>query len=538
MPGDHPARRGTIMSTRPRTPDSRLTRRDALKAGAFALAGAVGGGTLGAPRAALGQTPRSGGTFVSAQTTEATGLDPQLVPALSRSRRSPLFYNQLVRFDAELTPQPDLAESWDVSKDGLTWTFKLRQGVKFHDGQELTSADVKFTFDRLFDKSPGKSDFVAVDHVEPTGKYQVKFVTKEPFAGLLAALGGFWGFIISEAGIKKYGDLNKAALGTGPFMLEDWKVEQQLTLKKHPDYFKKGRPYVDQAILRTIPDEANIVAALRTGQIQHAFIEDNKNWNLMKDDKNLTGYRSSRLGYDYLNINASRGPLKDVRVRQAISWTVDRSAVLRVAAAGFGKLTAPATPPMKAWQIPEEQWMRYYRPDVDKARKLMAEAGVAGGFTVKLLVIPTFPTMVSGAPVVAANLKRIGINAEIENVEYAVWIKRWLAKDFDMTMNTTPGYADPDTAFFRALHSTKGQNWNSWSVPEIDALLEEGRRTMDQKKRKEIYDKTQVAILENVPHLWLFSAETIDFTQASVKGWKQHPMTLLYGFEGVWIDKA
>jgi peptide/nickel transport system substrate-binding protein len=513
----------------PRAP---ITRRDLLRASGLGL------GALALARPARAQSPRAGGTFVSAQTTEATGLDPQLVPALSRSRRSPLFYNQLVRFDADLVPQPELAESWEVSKDGNTWTFKLRQGVKFHDGQELTSADVKFTFDRLFEKSPGKSDFIAVDKVEPAGKYQVKFVTKEPFAGLLASLGGFWGFIVSEAGIKKHGDLNKAALGTGPFMLEDWKVEQQLTLKKHPQYFKKGLPHVDGAILRTIPDEANIVAALRTGQIQHAFIEDNKNWNLLKEEKGLTGYRSSRLGYDYLNINASRGPLKDVRVRQAISWAVDRTAVLRVAAAGFGKLTAPATPPMKAWQIPEDQWMRYYKPDVEKARKLMADAGQGSGFTVKLLVIPTFPTMISGAPVVAANLKRIGITAEIENVEYAVWIKRWLAKDFDMTMNTTPGYADPDTAFFRALHSTKGQNWNSWSVPEVDALLEEGRRTMDQKKRKEIYDKVQILILENVPHLWLFSAETIDFTQASVKGWKQHPTTLLYGVEGVWIDKA
>ena len=121
--------------------------------------------------------------------------------------------------------------------------------------------------------------------------------------------------------------------------------------------------------------------------------------------------------------------------------------------------------------------MRYYKPDVEKAKKLMAEAGQAAGFTVKCVVIPTFPTMVSGAPVIAAHLKRIGITVEIENVEYAIWIKRWLAKDFDMTMNTTPGYADPDTAFFRALHSTKGQNWNSWSVPDLDALLEEGRRT-------------------------------------------------------------
>ena len=181
---------------------------------------------------------------------------------------------------------------------------------------------------------------------------------------------------------------------------------------------------------------------------------------------------------------------------------------------------------------------RSYKPDVDKAKKLMADAGQAAGFTAKLGVIPTFPTMVNGAPVIAANLKRIGITAEIENVEYAVWIKRWLAKDFDMTMNTTPGYGDPDVAFFRALHSTKGQNWNSWSVPDLDGLLEEGRRTMDQKKRKEIYDRVQIMILENVPHLWLFSADHIDFAQASVKSWKQHPTTMLYGFEQVWLDKA
>jgi peptide/nickel transport system substrate-binding protein len=510
----------------------RFSRRQILKAGGLTL------GALAVGHPAVAQTPKPGGTLISAQATEATGLDPQLVPALSRSRRSPLMYSQLVRFDETMTPRPELAESWETSKDSLSWTFKLREGVKFHDGQEMTSADVKFTFDRLFEKSPGKSDFIAVDKVEPAGKYAVKFTTKEPFAGLLAALGGFWGFIISEAGIKKHGDLNKAALGTGPFMLEDWKVEQQLVLKKHPGYFKKGQPYVDELIVRTIPDEANIVAALRTGQIQHAFIEDNKNYNLLKDEKSLTGYRSSRLGYDYLNITATRGPLKDVRVRQAISWAVDRSQVLRVAAAGFGRLTAPATAPMRQWQLPEEAWMKYYKPDVEKAKKLMAEAGQSGGFTVKCMVIPTFPTMVSGAPVIANQLKRIGITMEIENVEYAIWIKRWLAHDFDMTMNTTPGYADPDTAFFRALHSTKGQNWNSWSVPELDALLEEGRRTMDQKKRKEIYDRVQIMILENVPHLWLFSADTIDFTQSSVKGFKQHPTTLLYGLDSAWLDKT
>jgi peptide/nickel transport system substrate-binding protein len=513
---------------------SQMTRRQLLEAAGLTA------GALALPRVARAQTPKSGGTLISAQTSEATGLDPQLVPALSRSRRSPLTYNQLVRFDPEMNPQPELAESWQISPDGLTWTFKLRQGVKFHDGQEFTSADVKFTFDRLLEKSAsGKSDFIAVDKVEPVGKYGVKFVTKEPFAALVAALGGFWGFIVSEAGVKKGGgDLNKIAMGTGPFMLEDWKVEQQMVFKKNPNYFKKGQPYVDELIVRVIPDEANIVAALRTGQIHHAFIEDNKNYNLLKEEKTLTGYRSSRLGYDYLNMSANRGPLGDVRVRQAISYAIDRSQVMRVATAGFGRLTAPATAPMKQWQIPEEQWMKYYKPDVDKAKKLMAEAGQANGFTVKCMVIPTFPTMMSGGPVIAQQLKRIGITMEIEQVEYAIWIKRWQAHDFDMTLNSTPGYADPDVAFFRALHSTKGQNWNSWKVPEVDALLEEGRKTMDPKKRKEVYDRVQIAILENVPHLWLYSADLIDFTQANVKGFRQHPTALLYGLEGASIDKA
>src|SRR5258708_35321734 len=141
-----------------------MSRRKRLQAGGVAL------GELAVAGPSAAQAPRPGGSLISAQATEATGLDPQLVPALSRSRRSPLTYNQLVRFDDQMNPTPELAESWETSKDGLTWTFKLRQGVKFHDGQEMTSADVKFTFDRLFEKSPGKSDFIAVDKVEPAGK--------------------------------------------------------------------------------------------------------------------------------------------------------------------------------------------------------------------------------------------------------------------------------------------------------------------------------------------------------------------------------
>src|SRR2546429_1404782 len=198
-----------------------VSRRALLRPGGAALPAP----SVGAP--AHAQTPKLGGTFVSAQTTEATGLDPQLVPAFSRSRRSPMLYNQLVRFDADMNPVPELAESWRVSPDGLTWAFKLREGVRFHDGQELTSADVKFTFDRLFEKSPGKSDFIAVDRVEPAGRYAVRFVTKEPFAGLLAALGGVSGFLLYRGRDNKHRRPKQGPARPGPLLLPGLEGREQ-----------------------------------------------------------------------------------------------------------------------------------------------------------------------------------------------------------------------------------------------------------------------------------------------------------------------
>ena len=376
-----------------------------------------------------------------------------------------------------------------------------------------------------------------MDKVEPAGKYQVKFVTKEPFAGLLASLGGFWGFIISEAGIKKHGDLNKAAARHGPLHprgLEGRAAahpqEASPVLQEGPALRGRGDPEDDP---RRGEHRGRAPAPARSSTPSSRTTRtDNKNWNLLKDEKSLTGYRSSRLGYDYLNINASRGQLKDLRVRQAISWAVDRSAVLSVAAAGFGRLTAPATPPMKAWQIPEEQWMRYYKPDVERAKKLMADAGQASGFSVKLSVIPTFPTMVSGRARGGREPQAHRHHRGDRERGVRGVIKRWLAKDFDMTMNTTPGYADPDTAFFRAPCTPPRARTGTAGACRRSTPSWRRGRTMDQKKRKEIYDKVQVLILENVPHLWLFSAETMDFTQASVKGWKQHPTTLCTASRG------
>jgi peptide/nickel transport system substrate-binding protein len=143
--------------------------------------------------------------------------------------------------------------------------------------------------------------------------------------------------------------------------------------------------------------------------------------------------------------------------------------------------------------------------------------------------------MFTNAQVVQANLKRVGINLKVESVEYALWIQRWQKKEFEATLNTTGGYADPDTAFYRAFHS-KAQNWNNINNPELDKLLDDGRAVFEVEKRKPIYDKAQLQLLEKPGHLFLFTAEMIDFTQKNVQGFSQHPTTTLWNYQDVWLE--
>jgi peptide/nickel transport system substrate-binding protein len=143
--------------------------------------------------------------------------------------------------------------------------------------------------------------------------------------------------------------------------------------------------------------------------------------------------------------------------------------------------------------------------------------------------------MFTNAQVVQANLKRVGITLKVESVEYALWIQRWQKKEFDATLNTTGGYADPDSAFYRAFHS-KAQNWNNINNPELDKLLDDGRAVFEIEKRKPIYDRIQLALLEKPGHLFLFSTEMIDVTQKTVQGFSQHPTTTLWSYQNVWLD--
>lgn len=512
---------------------SRMTRRQFLSLTAAAVA-------IPAINAAAQPPRRTGGTFISAKTTEAPSLDTILEQAASRQRIDVLFYNRLVEWGADGKIEPVLAESWTTSPDGKTWTFKLRRGVKFHSGRELVADDVKFTYDRVMDAnigSGGRGYFLAIDGIEIPDKYTVRIHTKQPSASLLAALAGNWSAIVPRDEYEKRGDLRRTAIGTGPFILQEWVPQSHLKARKNPDYWDKGKPYIDAVEIKIIPDEASIVAQLRTGNIHHALLEDNKNYLLVKDDKRLNAMRSPRLGFDCLIMNLGRKPFDDIRVRQAISLAVDRNEVLQVAASGLGQVTGPLTPAMKPWALPIEAFKEWYMPNPERAKKLLAEAGSPNGFKTTLKAIPTFPTMVAGSQVIAAQLKRIGVDVQIIQEEYGVWIKNIIKPNFnfDMTMNLTNGEPDPDSLLYRRVSSVERQ-WTNGGDPEVDALLDQGRVSLDHAKRKEIYDKAQRLLVEKALMIWTFSPDMIDIVQHTVH-YEQHFTSLYYGFRTVWLEQ-
>jgi len=482
--------------------------------------------------------PRSGGILIAARTADASDLDPQLTSSLARQRITMLAYNNLVKLSSEVAIQPDLAESWKVSADGKQIDVTLRKGVLWHPpiSRELTAEDVTYSYERLLRESPGKTDFAAIEGVEVLDKYHVRFVLGAANAGILAAMADSrWGAIVNRETVEKHGDLRKVMVGTGPFILEERRPGQETRFRRNPDYFEKGKPYLEQLVLRIVPDEASVVEGLSAGSIHHALLEENRHAESLKGQPTLQLHRSPRLGFDLLNLNQAVAPFNKPEVVQAIAHAVDREECIKAAAFGYAVPTAPCTPPMKQWQLPAEQWKSYYKVDLDRAKALLAKAGLPNGFEATVLTIPSIPSMFANAQVVQANLKRIGITLRVESVDYTQWVQRWQKKDFEATLNSSTGFADPDTAFYRAFHS-KAQNWNNVASPELDRLLDEGRAIFEIEKRKPIYDNIQLQLLEKPGHLFLFSAEMIDVTQKTVQGFSQHPTTTLWSYQNVWLD--
>ena len=485
-----------------------------------------------ASTAAPAAASAAGKRVVFATRVDTPNLEPHNEISDARMRRSMLMYDTLVDWKDDLTPGPGLAESWKA--EGNKIVFNLRKGTYFSNGKEVDSEDVVYSMKRVLE-SPGKGFYTSISDMKAPDKYTVEMTLSSPSAPLLTALGGRVAFIIPKDGDKQ-ADLKQTAIGSGPFMVKEFVQNQRLVLQKNPKSWHAPNVLVDELVIRIIPDEANIVAALRTKEVDIAVFEDSKNYLLLKDDPNVIVNRTKAIRWDILDIfGLNAPPFNNVKLRQAISSAIDREAIMAAAISGLGTLV-PGYPPA-LWGAMPESGNPFFKRDVAKAKQLLQEGGVTTPLNLVLKSIVGYTSLNAAAQVIVENLKEVGINIQIQQVDLGIWIDDFNnLKMNTLSMNSWGGFIDPDLLFYNHLHKPpQGKDFRRWNNDEISELLDKGRTTLDRAEREKIYLQVQQKVANEVPWIPLYSADIVSAQTKAVKNFKVHASGFYHGLRYVGV---
>ena len=484
--------------------------------------------------------PKTGGTLIGARAADAKGLDPHKQTAISSFRMLELVYDPLVAFDKDLKIVPNLAESWKWSDDAKTLTMTIRKNVKFHNGDPMTSDDVKFSFERILDEktaAAARSNFTGIAKMDTPDANTIVFTLTAPNAALLSAMTTLNAAIINKKQVNGGADPAKVDVGSGAFTIDNWDPDRTLTMKAFKDFWIPGEPRIAAIEWRTMPDESSILAGLRAKTLDFAIINDPRVGLLAGSaSSGLNVMRSPALAYHVLQLNASHPVFSDVRVRQAIACAIDRQQVLDTASLGEGQVTSPATAPF--YSAPQSD-MTCYKQDVAKAKQLLAAAGKSTGVSFKVIAASDEPpTAVAEAQNIQAQLKAVGIDMQIETLELGVYVDRWLKADFDAAEALNGGNPDPDVMFYRYWNSTGNLNKVAgYNSPDIDKLLDQGRATADPNARKPIYVNIQQKLADAAPWVWLYVGYEYRVMQPFVKNFTPLPNGSMIYLRDAWLDK-
>lgn len=467
---------------------------------------------------------------------DATGLDPHKQTAFSSLRLLELIYEPLVRLDPALNVVPAIADSWEFSADGLVLTFKLNPNAKFSDGAQVTSADVKASFERLLNEetaAAARSNFLSIASIDTPDDTTVVFNLSQPDAPILVAMATINAAVVPAAAIEA-NTIETTALGSGPFTLVSWDPNSKEELGINANW-AGGTPGVDGITISVLPDETAILASLRAGQTDFALLNDPLVATLVPNEPNLQLNRQPGLAYNVLQLQPARPPMDDLKVRQAISCAVNRQDVLDTALIGEGEVTGPLT--MPAYKS-DPSTLFCYTQDLEKAKQLMSESSSPNGFTAKVIAATGEPPVaVSEAQVLQSQLAEIGITLEIEPLELNVYVDRWLAGDFDMAVAQNGGRPDPYPMYNR--YFTKDGNLQKVSNfvdDELDSLLQQGRVETDVEKRKAIFQKFEARLAELSPWIWLSTSNTYTAQQKTVQGFEPSATGTLFALSKVTIN--
>ena len=490
-------------------------------------------------------------TLVFAMNTDVQSMDPQIQNDTTSEQVVKMLYNTLLKFEDDGTVVGDLAESWSVSEDKLTWTFNLKQGVKFHNGKELTSADVKATFDRALNAEAGGlrtteiiKMFTAVEAPDP---YTVTITTDGPYGPMESLMCNMSLGIMDADYIEKYGlDLGTSVEGengTGPFKVVSWERDQEIVVERFDDYF--GTPAKLKTVVYTvIPEAASRVIALETGEVD--VIDKPTDEDLARleaDTENFTVLRKPTISQRLFRFGCNDPIISNTKVRQAIVYAIDRQAIIDALFTGSAyPSTAPLAPVTFGYSDLGE-----IEQDLELAKSLLAEAGYPDGFDTKIVTTERYQNGIELAEIISQQLAEIGINAEIEVWEWSALSASWngiTADEFDQPifiMGAGPSMRDADGGL-RGLYTTSetglnDRNYGFYSNAEVDALIEQGMQETDQQKRVEIYKEAmEILYREDPVAFWLFDMYGLAITSSKVEGVTLSPISTIT-FENATVKK-
>ncbi|WP_159996750.1 ABC transporter substrate-binding protein [Roseomonas sp. 18066] len=482
--------------------------------------------------------PRRGGTLVVGQYPEPPMLTVAFASSGPGNNITPKIFDGLLTYDHALRPQPQLAESWETAEDGLSLTFRLRAGVRWHDGAPFTAEDVRFSLWEVWRKllARGQTTFAAVRAVEVPDPLTVVLRLSTPAPYILNGLASHLAQILPrhlyEGSDIARNPANLAPIGTGPFRFVRWERGSHLRLERNPDYWDSGKPYLDQVIFRFLPDAAGRAAALESGDVQlvaETGIPGSDLVRLARDP----AFTVERRGYNYiapitfLAFNLDRKPFDDVRVRRAIAHAIDRDFLLRHVWYGYGQVaTGPLPQGLSSFYSAD---VPLYPYDPARARALLDEAGLAPdargirlSFTHDSL--PYGEQYQRTGEYLRDALARIGIRVELRAQDYASYVRRiYTARDFDTANYLISVGPDPAIGAQR-LYWSKGfapgvafSNATHYANPEVDRLLEAAQVEVDPVRRRALYAEFQRQAQDDLSQIPLIAIDQVTVASAALR---------------------
>src|SRR5262245_34433226 len=518
------------------------------------------------PGRAHAETPKRGG-MLAIRLWDPPHWDPYLTLAFRTQVPYTFTHSRLLKHKAGPAVPPgsfqfegDLAESWS-QLDELTYVFKLRRGVRFHpkppvNGRELTADDVVYSMERFrtVKGNPQAYMLAVVDRVEAVDRYTVKFTVKEPYAWFLDMIANPMTLaIVARECVEKYGDLRKAeaTVGTGPWMLENYRPNSGFTFVRHPNYYQPGLPYIDRVEVTIDDDNASRLAAFLAGKYdlgwENAGAINRTDWNAMKDQlkRHRPGLRTTEYPSNVVYrvfMRTDKPPFSDVRVRRAISLALNRKEIIDAVADGVGRLNGAVPVAFRDWALPVDQLgdgARWFRHDPAEARRLLAEAGYPRGFA-SVMDFNNYASsfMDDAIALILKDLKSVGIDAKLNTKEYGAYIATSATGNYEaMYYGATP-FLDPDNYLYTNYAPGHPRNVAKVNDPALSDLLVRQRRTADVAARRKLLHDIQRHVAAQQYIMEIYSPVVIFVWEGALKNYGPN---LGYDYGGrltaAWLDR-